>query len=208
SQLFRDSADASEGRTLFDSSGQAELTISGAALSFASLTIGALDGSGQPRDEYELLAEYFNSETAVQITAPAGAQEGYEPDVTHREVIFGQNTIDGSGIDPAIADAVVSPFLTEFDDGTNNREAEPMIGLLIGLEGSLLDALNRAASTPGTNLEQLLSSIADGEQFGLPTTLASQSSSFQTSFDTAVIPTPATGSAAVILGLLVLKRRR
>ncbi|GAB4274320.1 MAG: hypothetical protein Kow0092_29720 [Deferrisomatales bacterium] len=163
----------------------AELTVAGAALAFAPLTLARLDGGGAERGELDLLAEYFASPTAVRVVAPALAQPGYVPRVTHREVVVGDRPISAAGIAPELRGAVLPAVF----GGTNRTGARvapdlELVGLLIGVEGSLLEALDLSAATPGSELRTRLDGLAVGDEFDASVSVSSGGGMLQTMHQT------------------------
>src|SRR3546814_7278649 len=74
------------------------------------------------------------------------------------------NPVNGDGIHPELQAALFDPMLEGVDPfGNVLFDPVPLIGLLIGVEGTLLDSLNLSAVTSGTFLNQFLSDLAPGE---------------------------------------------
>ncbi|MDJ0867078.1 MAG: hypothetical protein QNK03_13295 [Myxococcota bacterium] len=154
----------------------AELTIAGAALAFGSLAVDRYGGGGAERPALDVLAEYFASPAAVSVVAPEQAQPGYVPTVTHREVAVGGTPVTGSGLDPSLRDLVPEPVLEGIRaSGERVHAPTALVGLVIGVEGTLLDAVNVSVGTPGTALQALFAGLANGEIFTIDVGIATSS---------------------------------
>jgi hypothetical protein len=189
--VMTDLAATSNGHAEISSSLQpVELTIAGAAMEFSSFDVARRSADGTLRDEFEMLYEYFSSEEAVRVVPPSRAQQGYVPHVSHREVIVGDEPMNASGIDDELRSLIPNAM---FEGRTPDEEVVagdlPMIGLLIGVRGDLLDALNLSARTEGTKLFDLLAQFEDGAEFTLGHSVSSVSTSFQ-SAGQSIVPEP------------------
>jgi hypothetical protein len=123
-----------------------DFTLTGAAAVFKIAELSR----GQKSDR-QLVEEYLMS-SAVSFEAPASAQEGFEPRLTTRAPLGGAH---GLGQSPALDEV---PGFGRYQDLDN------MVGLLVEAEGSLLEAMNLAAATPGSALSGVLSGASAGEE--------------------------------------------
>lgn len=139
-----------------------DLTLSGAAL---ELGAGEYDkyAATPPfaeKTKYELLQEYFADTSATAIVAPAQAQLGYAaPDLIFREVAYSDDPIAASGLSDSLA-VHIPPAVYESNDGGDGTD---LVGLVLGVRGSLEDAINLAAATPANPISAITDAMAVGE---------------------------------------------
>ncbi|GAF88221.1 unnamed protein product, partial [marine sediment metagenome] len=91
---------------------------------------------------------------AVTIVAPEHAQAGYEPRMLFREVVY-------SGQD--ISELVGRPYTVLFDAPPSGPPREDiLVGIVIGVEGDIDDAVSLALGTEGHFVEELAEAAWDG----------------------------------------------
>ena len=105
------------------------------------------------RTDREVIEDYLMSE-AVQVTAPHGAQPGYTPNVTKWELVTDANVFPADSLSQG-------GFNVPADFGGS----ADYVGLYFRVEGSLLDAVNRAVDDPGSNLQDQFGSVSVGQDF-------------------------------------------
>lgn len=183
-------ADDSSGLAIYDPNPatKVDLTVAGAAL---FLGTGEYDRyfSDPPFNEkgpYDLLREYFSDTSAVQVVAPTHAQEGYMPDVVFLEVAFGSETIIAPGISSELRDTIPPAQL----DGTGKDgfvcPVVDLVGIVLAVQGTLEDAVDLAANTPGTEIAQIVSNLQPGEKFTLDLNFAQSSAGMVDRYETNV----------------------
>ncbi len=141
-----------------------DLTIEGAALLLGSGIFARFDRGGE-KTHMELLREYFANPIAVQVVPPSHAQLGYVPQVTCRELVVGGTSFGCAGISDELRETIEAL----------PPDVRPSIGLRIAVKGSLADAVNLAAHTPGTAIAQIVEDVPTGELFELPMTISASS---------------------------------
>lgn len=94
------------------------------------------------KSDRELIEEYLMS-TAITFRAPDGAQAGYVPNITIDSLVGGNNpTPSGSLFERTGGFGLESG---DPDSGKPDTSSADLVGILIEMEGSLLDAMNMAS---------------------------------------------------------------
>ncbi len=144
--------------SLSESPGElADLTIVGAAIHFDELTL-----TRAGRSNAELLEEYFQS-SAVGIVAPEHAQRDYQP-----QVMFRQQIKSGEDITAIIGRPFVIPVN---GDPSEIVEEDPLVGLVLGVEGGIDQAVATALNTEQHFVRDLANAAWDGTSYTVDFTI-------------------------------------
>ena len=171
-----DSIASEAGLTRADPSTQAELTFGAASLFFDDLSIDRfklVGGTPTEKTREELIMEYLD---LLIISAPPNAQEGYTPNILGRTILLDGETIPFGGLEADLADRLPSTFSSD-------------VGLFFYADSYLEDAINLAASTPGTPISSLVSSMDPGDTFSIDLSFGAGESFSR--YDHNAVPEPA-----------------
>ena len=141
------------------------LTLTGAALYLGSGSYPRYFADGSEKSQFDLLRDYFNDLNAVRIAAPAQAQARYVPNVTCRELVTGDQPVDCPNISDDLRQSIVP---AQMDNSAEGLPVEDLIGIVVAVSGSLADAVNLAANTPGSDIAAQAEALADGETLNIP----------------------------------------
>jgi hypothetical protein len=161
------------------------------------------------KTDRQIIEEYLLS-NSVHIDVPSSVQPGYMVRVTLRELLGGtQGFMAGSFLEQQGGFGTPDPTLGEQEQFL----LQDMFGLVVESQGSLLEAINLAAQTPGSDIANLLAGLNVGDSFSL-NLLFNQSDQVHAFQEVNVnVPEPSTlavfliGSSS-ILGLSLIRYRK
>ena len=207
-QIAQEMAGDSGGLAVYDPDPQlrVDLTVAGAAL---------LLGTGEydrffptpPFDEkspFDLLMEYFSDTDAVQIVTPTHAQDGYVPDVVFRELAFGGNPIIAPGISDELRETIPLAHLDGMSPTGPVGPAEDLVGIVVAVQGTLEDAVDLAANTPGTEIAEIVDTLEPEEEFTLSMTFAQNSAGATDRYLSNLIEVPTVSEWGIVVLVLLL----
>jgi hypothetical protein len=155
---------------------RAELTLAGAAVDFRPLLLERFFPDGTEKTDRDLFDEYVASPSGMTVIAPEQAQAGYVPNVVSRVPVSPRVPVDLTG-EPTWMQALCPEIMVSSIDpqpgGDPSVSAPEMWGVIIGVEGTLDDALHLAAGTPGTPVYDLVTANPTQETFDLSISVAS-----------------------------------
>lgn len=160
--------------------------------STADFTLTAIDVLLAPADiarggrtDHEVIEEYLRSH-AISVTFPDSVQPGFAIPNWSIEFVggnfdFAPGTLLGDDGGFGSPEAI---------DGQSSIDFSELAGLVVNTEGSLLDAINLAANTPGSYVHDLVKNLAVGDDFELDLNVNQSSHTMGTSEAINVIEIP------------------